>query len=931
MAGRKGIESPGWSLTPLRAARGARARALQADDFLVRLVRASHGAVRIERAYAAAPSFNLFSVEAVATLTITRSAPPRAHLVMAVRHPSGALTFHAPRPARGGRAAFRADVGRGAPGPSRGIVGGVLVYFLKVAWRALAGTKPQELAETIEAKWWDRRRRTMGLRRGFVEVTKAGLASGRGLPGATDLAAALAPGRRTLLLLHGILSNAENAFAGLAATAGVNGGFFEQIAGRYDHVLAFNHLTVSRTPEESARELLRALPEGTSVFDVVTHSRGGAVLRNLVERADALGVPGRAFRLGRAVLVASPNEGSPLARPEKLSTFLSLVANLADLFAGPFAFGVEFVADFLGWLLAEAEAIPGVAALAPGSPAVRALQRPPGPPEGAYAALVSNYEPDAGLLARFLDIGADAVFAGANDLVVPTEGGWRVDARPDWIPGERVGCFGQGGNLADLGAGAVHHVTFFRHPRTIDLVCAGLAGSLGAPLLPAPQDIDAVLPEAGALAGAAFRAGAPIRESRHEARASAAIRRAASPAVSFPHPAERDVFHLLVLSAGETGQLLAMYGNACVLEPFPTKGGESGRRMREIISRHEEIRGHLEGRGGPPAAAALQSFGALLFDTLFPGGVRRLYDVARSLPRAGRLDLVLTSMVDWLNDKPWELAWDPERKAAVAVEEINLVRNVFTCVPAETAPPRPGPLRILVAAAQPAGTEKLSAAAEERAMRRGFSSLSEAGLVTIDAVRALTPELLHERVLAGGYDILHFIGHGGFDARRGEGYLVFEDEGGHARRVFSGDLRHLLCHRGLRLVFLNACETGRGGRLNFNRGTAPALVAGGIAAVVANQYTVRDYSATSFARRFYASLAQGATIGDAARESRIAVGYARGAETAASFEWAVPVLFARDPQARLTQPTVLTASRRHTRSPRGPIARGSRARGRGSA
>ena len=47
-----------------------------------------------------------------------------------------------------------------------------------------------------------------------------------------------------------------------------------------------------------------------------------------------------------------------------------------------------------------------------------------------------------------------------------------------------------------------------------------------------------------------------------------------------------------------------------------------------------------------------------------------------------------------------------------------------------------------------------------------------------------------------------------------------------------------MCRRGLRLVFLNACETGRGGRVDWNRGVAPALVAAGLPAVVANQYAV---------------------------------------------------------------------------------------------
>ena len=58
---------------------------------------------------------------------------------------------------------------------------------------------------------------------------------------------------------------------------------------------------------------------------------------------------------------------------------------------------------------------------------IQALQATPNPPNETYSALVANYEPDAGVLQRIIDAGADLFFPTANDLVVPTEGGWRVD------------------------------------------------------------------------------------------------------------------------------------------------------------------------------------------------------------------------------------------------------------------------------------------------------------------------------------------------------------------------------------------------------------------------------------------------------------------------------------------------------------------------
>ena len=164
---------------------------------------------------------------------------------------------------------------------------------------------------------------------------------------------------------------------------------------------------------------------------------------------------------------------------------------------------------------------------------------------------------------------------------------------------------------------------------------------------------------------------------------------------------------------------------------------------------------------------------------------------------------------------------------------------------------------------------------------------------------------------------MHFIGHGVFDEERREGCLVFENERGGEFTLGERSVREIFCKRGLSLVFLNACESGRGGRADFNKGVAQSLVAHGLPALVANQYSVLDSSATSFAQHFYWSLAQGMSVGEAAREARIAVNYSLQGEL---IDWAVPVLYARDPGMTLCAPsggpaiapptTVARASRR---------------------
>ncbi len=258
-------------------------------------------------------------------------------------------------------------------------------------------------------------------------------------------------------------------------------------------------------------------------------------------------------------------------------------------------------------------------------------------------------------------------------------------------------------------------------------------------------------------------------------------------------------------------------------------------------------------------------------------------------------------MIPWISEKPWEFAYDAGRGTFLATEDLHFVRNVLTNVPADPIVRPNGPLRILVAAAQPVGFGRLSIEQEVGVIRRGFQPLSDVRLATVDVMAQVTPRQLHEQLSTGEpYQIVHFIGHGVYDDESRQGRLVFVNERGGEYTIGEREIREIFCRRGLSLVFLNACESGRGGRADFNKGVAQSLVAHGLPALVANQYSVLDSSATSFAQHFYWSLAQGLSVGQAAREARIAVNYGINGEP---IDWAVPVLYARDPSMTLCRPT----------------------------
>ncbi|CAN5858868.1 hypothetical protein BH18ACI5_BH18ACI5_19490 [soil metagenome] len=423
-------------------------------------------------------------------LALSFDLDPEHTAVLALRHASGALTFSLPvdgtsRSVRGSR---RAALQRSQPGSSqvrfqvrlrqpatRGLAArAVKAIVIKVA--KLAGDKAvslvlPRLAEALENEVWKRR----GLAERWVKVTKETLV-------VDDLAASTPESPlRSLLFLHGSFSHTASAFRHLAETD-----FFARVKSVYDdRIFGFDHFSISRSPEQNARALLESLPAKTTTFDVVTHGRGGLILRTIVERSREFGELSRRFKLGHAVLVASPNDGTPLASPQRWDDTIGWLANVLEMFPdNPFTTGSALVANGIVWLANHALGdLPGLHAMDGDGDLIKAIQGSPGPPSDAYSALVANYQPSGSVLQRLLDVGIDELFGSANDLVVPSEGGWRIDRSHTDIPAARIGCFGPGGNLH---VDTVTHLNFFSHARTVDFMVNALLGR--------PQPLAAVDP-----------------------------------------------------------------------------------------------------------------------------------------------------------------------------------------------------------------------------------------------------------------------------------------------------------------------------------------------------------------------------------------------------------------------------------------------------
>lgn len=294
---------------------------------------------------------------------------------------------------------------------------------------------------------------------------------------------------RVLLFVHGTFSSTIGAFHGLAATIAGNE-LLQWAWGYYDDVIGYDHATLSLDPYDNARDLSRRLQErygdANPRIDIVCHSRGGLVIRSLVERV----LPTAAWRprVGRVVMVACTNGGTHLAEPENWKSFVdlytSLAANAVKLVSSAFGGGA------VGTLLEEAlkavgalvqhlavhaiaeNGVPGLAAMRPTGPFVAELNRTnPGQPDAAasqYQVVTSEFEPNGvdttsagamttSLVSYVVDHLADGLIDRESDLVVDTASMDRIDPHVGGFVDDR---YDYGRN------GWVHHLAYFTREET---------------------------------------------------------------------------------------------------------------------------------------------------------------------------------------------------------------------------------------------------------------------------------------------------------------------------------------------------------------------------------------------------------------------------------------------------------------------------------
>jgi hypothetical protein len=292
----------------------------------------------------------------------------------------------------------------------------------------------------------------------------------------------------------------------------------------------------------------------------------------------------------------------------------------------------------------------------------------------------------------------------------------------------------------------------------------------------------------------------------------------------------------------------------------------------------------------------VQLLGAELFDHLFVDDVRVLFDLTRQ--HAAQQDvpmrLVLRIRAPELAVLPWEFLYDARRDDYLSLN-MPVVRY-----PEILEPVRPlrvtGPLRILGMIAQPTGFDALDVHAEREHLYRALRPLVDARRVELGWVEGETWRDLRQALHERSWHVLHFIGHGGFDAVAGEGVFHLPGENGQNYQLRASHLAQLLSpYHSLRLIMLNSCDSAAGSTSDLFSSAAATLVRRGIPAVLAMQFEISDFAAIEFTRSFYGAVALGLPVDIAVRDARMGVCLARPT----SLEWGTPVLYLRQRDGRI--------------------------------
>jgi hypothetical protein len=341
-------------------------------------------------------------------------------------------------------------------------------------------------------------------------------------------------------------------------------------------------------------------------------------------------------------------------------------------------------------------------------------------------------------------------------------------------------------------------------------------------------------------------------------------------------------FELYLLDGGngETAVALGRCGNDAAIERLSLNGG-----LAPLVKFGQRIGELAEGGAAQITEHDVSSFGAALFEYLFPKSLGRLF----SQVSAGKLSLQILSDHPGIKNVPWEFIVTPDKEFAPHSERV-VVRVHPTCGIKRPDKVKASSIRILFVTAAPIGQGGVPVDEVLGAIKRTFRNFLPAN-VEITVLEAANTQALVTALNEKSYDVFHFYGHG--EVRdNGSGLLLQGVTSKRATFVPGKKFASLLTGKGIQLAILSACNSAAGAHTGAFDAVATSLITAGVPAVLANQYPIHYTTIAPFVCEVYGSLVKHGNIDDAVAEGRVRL-YTDVASSSSSgvVDWGIPVLY----------------------------------------
>lgn len=292
-------------------------------------------------------------------------------------------------------------------------------------------------------------------------------------------------------------------------------------------------------------------------------------------------------------------------------------------------------------------------------------------------------------------------------------------------------------------------------------------------------------------------------------------------------------------------------------------------------------------------------FGMELYKKVFVGELgeyfKKCYEEAQKSGAGIRICLRFDESAQEIAALPWEFLHNGTdflvTNRNILISRLPVGVNRVKSSPLESI------LRMLVVISSPNDPRvaPLNTELEQEVILEAVDKLHREHKMEVDFTEDASFETIENYLIEKNYHIVHFTGHGKYD--NGKGYLLLETEDGRAREVDNSTIADLLAGRGVRLVVLSACQSGKVSNKEAYADLASILVKENIPAVVAMQYPILDPSATKFAETFYRAIANNKPVDLSLTEARIVM---KNTEKSNGVDFVTPVLYLSDPDCVTT-------------------------------